>query len=351
MAANPIVKQLHAEKPRLLTLAEFVQRPSFSSHVRGVIPAQAFVVVFGPPKGGKTFSVCDLTMHAAHGLDWHGCAIPRRLKVAYLIGEGQRMFKTRLKAWLEDHDSIEEIGEFRVFPSVVSLPDAAASLVETHLRAFAPDIVVADTLNAYFGSGDENNTPDMSAFCRAVRYIRDELACSVIIIHHTGHGDQGRERGSIVLRASADVVIQVAKDESAGELVGFQVIAARDLEPMDAAIALRLVKHETEWLDDDGEPLNSCIVRAADQPVTLPGRGGKPLGPVQAQVLQAIQEMARGKPVEPNGETIIARHEVAQVLTGQGTSRKSVSSAWSPLAARKLIRLVEPGSVAVRLRT
>lgn len=335
---------------KLLSLAEFVQRPSFSSHVRGVIPAQSFIVVFGPPKGGKTFSVCDLTMHAAHGLNWHGCSVPRRLRVAYLAGEGVRGLKVRLKAWIEQHDSLEEPGEFHVFPFALSLPDSAVSLVES-LREFGPDIVVTDTLNAYFGGGDENSTQDMSAFCRSVRYLRDALGCSVIVIHHTGHGDSGRERGSIVLRASADVLIQVAKDEGAGELVGFQVIAARDLEPMESAIALRLVRHQTEWLDDDGEPLISCVVRAADQPVTLPGRGGKPMGPVQALVLQQTQELARDRAIEPNGDIILARHEVAQVLIGQGTSRKSISSAWAPLAARKLIRLVEPGSVAIRLRT
>lgn len=357
LAANPNVAPLRSTSPatevqqlKLLTLAEFVQRPSFSSHVRGVIPAQSFIVVFGPPKGGKTFSVCDLTMHAAHGIDWHGCAIPRRMKVAYLAGEGVLGLKVRLKAWIEEHENIEEAGSFHVFPFALSLPDAAVSLVEI-LRAFAPNIIVTDTLNAYFGGGDENSTQDMSAFCNSVRYLRNTLGCSVVVIHHTGHGDSGRERGSIVLRASADVLIQVAKDEGAGELVGFQVIAARDLEPMESAIALRLVRHETEWLDDDGEPLVSCVVRAADQPVTLPGRGGKAMGPVQALVLQKTQELARGRENEPNGETILSRHEVAQVLIGQGTSRKSISSAWVPLAARKLIRLIEPGSVAIRLRT
>ncbi len=240
------------ESPELkfLTLDEFVQRPTVSSHVRGVIPAKSLVVVFGPPKGGKTFSVCDLTMHAAHGMDWHGCAIPRRMRVVYLCGEGINGLRVRLKAWLEHHDSIEDVGYFRILPMALSLPDRVLALTET-LRAMAPDIVVTDTLNAYFGGGDENSTQDMSAWCASVRYLRDLLGCSVVVIHHTGHGDSGRERGSIVLRATADVLIQVAKDETAGELVGFQVIAARDLEPMESAIALKLSRHETEWLDED----------------------------------------------------------------------------------------------------
>jgi len=336
---------------KLLTLAEFVQRPIVSSHVRGVIPAKSLIVVFGPPKGGKTFSVCDLTMHAAHGLDWHGCAIPRRMKVVYLAGEGVSGLRVRLKAWQEYHDNIAVPGDFHVLPMALSLPAHVASLVEA-MRPLNPDIVVTDTLNAYFGGGDENSTQDMSAWCGSVRYLRDALGCSVIVIHHTGHGDSGRERGSIVLRATADVLIQVAKDEGAGELVGFQVIGARDLEPMESPIALKLARHQTEWTDEDGEPLVSCVVQAADQPVTLPGRGGRPLGTAQAAVLNVTQELARTQTADASGEVLLVRLDVAELVKQRhGLSRQSISSSWPALEKRKLLRRIEPGSVAIRLRT
>jgi hypothetical protein len=247
--------------------------------------------------------------------------------------------------------SIEEAGDFISSRKRSHYPIRLSSLVEK-LRALNPDIVVTDTLNAYFGGGDENSTQDMSVWCGSVRYLRDTLGCSVVVIHHTGHGDSGRERGSIVLRATADVLIQVAKDETAGELIGFQVIAARDLEPMESAIALKLARHETEWLDEDGQPLATCVVLAADQPVTLPGRGGRPLGEAQSAVLQAAQELARAAKPEPNGEVLLARHDVAQLAKERSdVSKQSVSSAWGPLAKRGHFRLVEPGSIAMRVRT
>ena len=65
-----------------------------------------------------------------------------------------------------------------------------------------------------------------------------------------------------MLRATADVLIQVAKDETAGKLVGFQVIAARDLQAMESPIALRLTPHETEWRDDDGSQWPPASFRA-----------------------------------------------------------------------------------------
>jgi hypothetical protein len=335
---------------RLQTLQEFVTRPEGSSQIRGIDPGHAIVVFFGPPKEGKTFSVCDLTMHAAHGLDWHGHRVRKALRVAYLIGEGIQGFKVRLRGWLEHHDSIEQTGEFRIFPAPLSLPDCI-DLVTGMLAPFKPDIVVADTLNAYFGPGDENATKDMTAFCSAVRTLRDSLRCSVYVIHHTGHGSTGRERGSIVLRASADVLVQIAKDENSSGLVGFQVITGRDIEAMVQPIALRLNRYETEWTDEDGEPMVTCVVQGADTHVTLPGRGGPPLGPAQAAVLQAAKDLARGQTPDGNGEVILARSDIAaRAKATADISRQSVSSAWTPLAKRKLLRLIEPGSVAVRVR-
>jgi hypothetical protein len=119
---------------------------------------------------------------------------------------------------------------------------------------------------------------------------------------------------------------------------------------MEEPIALRLVRHETDWLDEDGEPLATCVVQGGDSPVTLPGRGGRPLGPAQAAVLQATQELARGQPPDAQGEVILARCDVAAKLKASDVSRKSISSAWGPLAHRKLLRLIEPGSVAVKVR-
>lgn len=348
MSAGANGKSAPDDAPRLLTLQQFLVQPRVSHQVRGIDPGQAIVVFFGPPKGGKTFSVCDLTMHAAHGLDWYGCKVRKALRVAYLVGEGINGFRVRLKAWLEHHDSIAQGGEFRIFPAPLSLPDQIDRVIEL-LRAFAPDIVVTDTLNAFFGPGDESKTQDMTTFCTAVRRLRDALSCSVYVIHHTGHGDQGRERGSIVLRATADVLVQIAKDDGGSGLVGFQVIAGRDIETMTSPISLRLNRYETGWVDEDGEPLVTCIVSAADQPVTLPGRGERPLGPGQAKVLAVTRELARQLPPGPSGEVFVPRYEVNKAVQAEGISRSTVSSAWASLAERGHLRLVEPGSVAVRL--
>lgn len=333
---------------RLLTLEEFVQRPTISTHVAGIIPANAFIVAFGPTKQGKTFVVGDLLMHAAHGLDWHGFTIKRPLRVAYLIGEGVTGFKVRLHAWLAHHDNIETPGEFRILPRSMSLPHYYADLIPA-LKEFAPDVVVTDTLNRYFGGGDENSTQDMTAFCAACKQVIDEVPCSLIAIHHTGHADSGRERGSIVLRSACDVVIQIGKDISDSSLVGFQVITGRDVEPMDEPLSLRLTQTVTDWLDEDGVPMTTCLVESAGQPVNLPGSNARPLGAGQATLYEVIRAEAQRHPKDSNGDVLLTRSDIASLAKERGLSRQTISSAWEPLAKRRYIRLLEPGSLQVRV--
>jgi hypothetical protein len=214
------------------------------------------------------------------------------------------------------------------------------------LQEFVPDIVVTDTLNAYFGAGDESATEDMTRFCATLRRLRDVLGCSIHVIHHTGH-EGIRERGSTVLRATADVMIQVAKDENGSGAVGVQVTHARDLESWEHPIALKLQAVDTEWLDEDGEPMSTCIVIPSDMPVTLPGKGAKKLGDAQAALLQVIHRMAVDRPRETDGRVLLARHEVSLAAQKDGVNKKSISSAWAPLAKRHLIALSEPGSLLV----
>jgi hypothetical protein len=287
-------------------------------------------------------------MHAAHGLDWQGHKVAKPVRVAIGIGEGITGARVRLRGWIEHHDNIEHAGEFRILPEALSLPERVTEVIEA-LREFAPEIVVLDTLNAHFGAGDENSTQDMTKFVAAVRYIRDELKCCVCVIHHTGHGNQDRERGSIALRGAADVMIQVGRDENGSNHIGFQVVAARDMESMSQALALKLRHVETSWLDDEGQGIDTCIVESADAPVTLAGRA-KPLGSAQAVVLEVARKLAKQGTPDARGEVLLTRLDVAAVAKEQGVSKQSVSSAWPALANRKYIRLIEPGSLAIKVK-
>jgi hypothetical protein len=326
------------ERLRLQTLDEFDQRPQVTWLVRDLLHAECFAVMFGAPKSGKTYAALDLAMHAAHGMSWHGHAIPRPLRVVYLGGEGHTGLRVRLHAWRHAHKAPLR-GDMRILPAALALLEERKSIAQT-LQEVRPDVVFIDTLNAYFGGGDENSTQDMTAWVNAVRQLRDSLGCAVVVIHHTGHADQSRERGSIALRGAADVVLQVARDESGSGLIGVQVVAARDMDAWTGPLSLRLKSVTTDWADDEGQPLHACIVEKADQAVTLPGRARRS-SPSQAAILSAAMALAG-----PDG--LVARIDLIQRAMLNGISRTAAYRAMRELAPRMGWQFVEPGSLRLK---
>ena len=335
-----------SSKVQLVTLDEFCVSPDIGWAVRDVIPLQALVVVFGAAKSGKTFAICDLAMHLAHGLDWHGHLIARARRIAFLVGEGKNGLRLRLKAWQCEHPR-ERRGDLRLIPEALTLSDRVDDVV-TALCSYRPEVVVVDTLNTFFGGGDENSTADMTKFVGALRRLVDELSCSVVVIHHSGLADAGRARGSSVLRAAADVVIQVANDDNGSGLIAFQVVEGRDVETWEQPLALKLRRVETNCVDSDGVLLTTCVVERANQPVALPGRGRKPLGGKQRELLSIAQELAK-EHANGQSEVTIPRAEISAVAKVRGISRSAMCEALKSLERRGHLKLVEPASVRVSI--
>ena len=82
---------------------------------------------------------------------------------------------------------------------------------DLELLAGRPALIVIDTLAASFGTGDENSTKDMNIFVNHLIRIRDDLKCSILVIHHTGLGDKTRGRGSSALYGNTDSTTLVTK--------------------------------------------------------------------------------------------------------------------------------------------
>jgi RecA-family ATPase len=66
--------------------------------VKGLIPKDGLVVVWGPPKCGKSFWTFDLTMHIALGWEYRGRRVQKG-EVVYLALEGGKRFEDRIEAF------------------------------------------------------------------------------------------------------------------------------------------------------------------------------------------------------------------------------------------------------------
>ncbi|HEX4409949.1 MAG TPA: AAA family ATPase [Xanthobacteraceae bacterium] len=252
--------------------------------VKGIIPARALVVTYGPPKCGKSFWTFDLVMHVALGRPYRGHKV-RQGPVVYLALEGGGGFCARIEAWRqrflpEEHDDV-----------AFNLIDVSVDLIADHPRLILdinaqtitpPAVVVVDTLNRAL-LGDENKSSDMASFIRAADAIREAFSCTVIIVHHTGLAG-GRPRGHSALPGADDALISVERNDAG--VITVTVEHMKDAEA-GAVISSRLDRCEL-GIDDEGDPITSCVI------VPTEGNGVGPkrprLSPIAIAGLRALNE-------------------------------------------------------------
>jgi hypothetical protein len=180
--------------------------------IDGIIPTNALTVLIAPPKSLKSFLALDWAMHIAVGLDWHDHRVKKGESV-YIYAEGVTGLQHRVKAWKYAHKAQGRYGVlFLPRRVIMNEPGEPEMLVDSILlETPEPRLVIVDTLARNMG-GDENSTEQMSAFVRGCDYVREETGATIVVVHHTGHAAETRGRGSSVLPAAADTLMQLSRD-------------------------------------------------------------------------------------------------------------------------------------------
>lgn len=233
--------------------------------VKGVIPRAGLVLVWGPPKCGKSFWSFDVGMHIALGWEYRG----RRVKqgpVVYLAAEGAAGFPARKEAWRSRHLSNDRSDpSFHLImarPNLIKDHDDLISCVRDQIGDETPAAVFIDTLNKTL-VGSESSDQDMTAYTAAAEAVQKTFRCAVVIVHHCGK-DDSRPRGHTSLTGAVDAQIAIEKRIEAAPLFTATVEYLKD-GPPDAQFACRLEQVEVA-LDDDGDPITSCVVVPTDAP-------------------------------------------------------------------------------------
>jgi hypothetical protein len=242
--------------------------------VYDLLPERGIVVVWGPPKCGKSFWIVDLALHIALGWEYRGRRV-RQCPVIYFALEGRQGVPKRQKAFKLEH--ADRIGGQRVpfwnMRDNINLPKDQAALITAFRKKFAngyqrPGIIIIDTLNRSI-DGSENEPADMSKYLAAASALEQAFECLVIVVHHCGI-DESRMRGHTSLRGNIDVQIKVMPegntvvepmpDGTVRRTKHFKVtvVEAKDMAEGDV-IACKL---ETRKIGEDkeGKPIYSSVV-------------------------------------------------------------------------------------------
>ena len=248
------------------------KRPSWL--VDKIIPAApSLSILFSPSNMGKTYLVLDLALTiATRRREWFGYRAHGG-KVLYLSGEGNSSFFSRVKCWMEQHSEVDPEQIDFVYDKVlfnfdnVLEYDEFLACLEKRCAEEKPVLVVVDTMNLYMAS-DENSTEEASNFLKVLKDFSHKINCAVLLVHHTGLKEQGRERGSSTIRGAVDSSIMLSDSNGIKKIEQVKSRNGEKIEPLYFVLEKHAVTGFSSDGDDDEdeEPVIDCIVHQIDPP-------------------------------------------------------------------------------------
>ena len=196
--------------------------------------------IYGAPKSGKSFIAIAMACSIASGKDFYGFDT-KPSTVLYLAGEGHTAVARRIKSYEQFYSrSLSEA------PLLISNrgsrigDDAEFAMLQEVCRDIEREhgnvgMIIVDTLARNYGL-NENSTEDMNKFIQRIDELKEEFQASMVIVHHTGHGSNGRARGSSVLPAALDYEFRVDRDKNSDDkamLVTLKQTLVKDGTPID----------------------------------------------------------------------------------------------------------------------
>lgn len=208
--------------------------------VPGLIGLGDLVAVFGPPGGGKSALVADLSVAVASGRVWFGRPVTAG-SVLYFAAERRDVTDRRIVAMGGAELPVGLVGpavdlfaDREAVPKIIATVDALAAATGSTCR-----LVVVDTLSRAAPSFDENSTKDAARLVDRLAKIAEATAATVLFVtHETKSGAD--LRGSSAILGAVDLALRVtgkksrvaevvkANDSATGERLTFDLISTAD---------------------------------------------------------------------------------------------------------------------------
>lgn len=212
-----------SEERLLLTAEQLNERQDLPPQlVEGLLEQQTEASIVGPAGAAKSLVALELGLAIATGKRFFSHKTHQG-PVLYLCGEGAGGIRRRFQALCAARGIDPRGVPFAVLPKSFDLegPEIEDALDEFEKRYGAlPIAIIIDTYSRYVGrENDENASGDLYAFFAMVGEVFGGIAR--VILHHTGHGDAKRSRGTSAWSQAVDTefVLNVSDDPPTFESV------------------------------------------------------------------------------------------------------------------------------------
>jgi len=224
--------------------------------LKGVIQSNSLGAVIGASGSYKTFVILDMAMHVSNGRNWQGHKTKKSPIVLYVAGEGHAGISNRVNAIAKETG----LSTDRFLISNTSIDMYSTENIEklkNVIHELEEDVwVIIDTLNRNF-TGDENSAKDTAVLFSNLDSLR-AIGATTTIVHHTGHSESGRARGSSALKGAMDWEIITKFDKSKGAIT---VLNTKQKEGMAFEKMTLSPKVVLIGLDEDGDRITSVVIK------------------------------------------------------------------------------------------
>lgn len=283
---------VHGKEPpqrfHLLTPSDLAGLPPVQWRVRGVLPTEGIGAMFGPSGSGKSFLTLDLLATVANGGQWFGCRV-KAAPVLYVALEGEAGISQRVKAYETKNGPVAPAFRFMLQAlDIRNAADRADLMRAVQAAGWSGGVLCLDTLNRAAPGMDENDSKGMGEVIGAAKAIQAELGGLVLLVHHTGKDAAKGLRGHSSLHAALDTAVEVSRD---GDRREWRMHKAKDGEDGEAH-PFRLDVVEV-GVDEDGEPLTSCVIVPEDSTGEAVRRALPPKSGNQRIIWDALGDLFR----------------------------------------------------------
>ena len=313
--------------------------------------------VYAEPKAGKSFVGISMMLSVATGKSWYDHET-KQAGVLYLCGEGNKSIFKRLLAWEKNFETDIRKAPFKVSEKSVGILDdknfdkllEKAHDAKNELGSLG--LIIIDTIQRNFGSGDENSTSDMNLFIQRIDRLKFETGACVMLIHHTGHAGSKsngirRGRGSSVLPASVDSEFFIErKDED--NIVGVagveekvmyvkmsQTLNKEDMNMPSINFRMDTVKR----LGKNGDKKSAVLVKVEDNEMPIQNTD-KIITAKEQKVLDALKELPRlDNPSNPQDQLYMPSDLDGRIMDGKNPMKKeAINDRLKALVNKKLVK-------------
>ena len=281
-----------ADRFTFIPVGDVVDLPSSGWIIKGIIPEAELGIVYGPSGAGKSFVMLDLAMAIARGIPWRDCRV-KQGKVRYIVAEGRGGFRKRIKAYGLHH----QVDLHKVPMSVMEtapnflMADDVKAVAKAVQASEGANVIIVDTFAKVTPGANENAGEDMGKAIDNCRKIAEATGALVILVHHTGKDIERGARGWSGIRAAADFEAEVCRDQASGKR-WLQITKQKDGDD-EGRWGFKL-EDVVVGMDEDEDPVTSCVLAIDEAPVFGVARKVEKLGAWEQAVLDSFVELQLG---------------------------------------------------------